>query len=154
MATGTILGALQVLADVPASALAGVLGPDPSTPGAPTGGLTVWTEGLFKQTGQAISDAGGEAVVQFGPVPANRMWLVQRWVVSVENSPGSQCSVYTDAIATPNLEDGTIAGDLDVADGDPALIVASGSVLIFHWVNAGAGNTATARIQFAVAAIG
>lgn len=152
MATGSILGALQVLPDVPASALAGVLGPNPDTPGIPAGGVGLQLEGIFKQTEQAVS-VGGEARVIFGPVPANRMWLVQRYVISVTGSPGSVCSIYTDEIATSTLEDGTISGDLDVGEGEPSLIVASGSVLIFHWLGAGAGNTASARLQYAVAAI-
>lgn len=138
-----------VVASVPTELLAGVVGPSGALEGSR--GVTVTTGGLFKVIGQAVTGADEIAVVRFGPVPASSMWLLQRYVVSVENDPGSQCSLYIGDPVTPNLEDGTLRGDLDVADGAPPIMVPGGEVLTFQWVSAGVGNVATARIQYLLA---
>lgn len=148
----TVILEPQVLANVPAELLAGVSGPSGALEGST--GARITTGGYFKAIAQAVSDAAGVAVVRFGPVPTSAMWLLERYVVSVTNSPGSQASLYIGDPVTPNLEDGTLAGDLDVADGAPAIMVPGGEVLTFQWVNAGVGNVATARIQYLLASTG
>lgn len=145
----TVILEPRVLAEAPLEALAGVSGPTGALEGAAS--VQISTGGLFKAIGQAVTDASGVARVEFGPVPSSAMWLLQRYVVSVTGSPGSAASLYIGSPVTPNLEDGTVFGDLDVADGNPAIMVPGGEVLTFEWVNAGVGNTATARIQYLLA---
>lgn len=144
----------RVLTEVPAELLAGVRGPTGALEGS--AGVTITTGGLFKVVGQAVTNAQGRALVQFGPVPLASMWLLERYVVSIETppgdpAPGSACSLYIGDPVTPNLEDGTISGDLDVGEGPPAIMVPAGEVLTFEWAGAGVGNTATARIQYLLA---
>jgi hypothetical protein len=142
----------QVVGNIPASELAGVSGPA-GTLAVGTAPIGVQIAGLFKAVGQTVT-AGGTGTVMFPPVPSGAMYLLQRYVVACENDPGSQCSLYLGEIATPFLEDGTLRGDLDVADGSPPIMVPGGEVIIFHWVNAGTGNVATAKIQYALASSG
>lgn len=134
---------------VPASELAGVL-VSPEVAGAPGGEVREALEGYVRDAADAVS-ANGSARVTFGPVPQGRMWLVQRYVVAVENNPGSVCSVYVGQPSTLNLEDGTAQGDLDVGTGDPPLIVPGGEVLTFEWLGAGSGNRCIAKVQYVVA---
>lgn len=145
----TVILEPHVLAEAPAELLAGVVGPSGALDGAR--GVSITTGGLFKAIGQAVSNPSGVAVVRFGPVPTSAMWLLERYVVSVEGSPGSSASLYIGDPKTPNLEDGTVKGDLDVGEGRPAIMVPGGEELTFQWVNAGVGNTATARIQYLLA---
>jgi hypothetical protein len=144
----------DLAAVVPASALAGVVGPAApiNLDGQPAGGLGLQIEGMFRVSGEATA-VGGVAVVSFGPVPQGRLWLLQRYVVSATPAVGAACSLYLDQVATPFLEDGTISGDLDVADGDPPILVPSGSVILFAWAGA-ATSRCYARVQYAQAYLG
>lgn len=157
MATGTSPATTYDLTglSVPGSDLAGVTGPSGGADltGAPLG-VAPMIEGWFRAVAQAAAVAGvGE--VRFGPVPQGRMWLLQRYVVSVDPDTGglASCSLYLGTAATPYLEDGTVKGDLDVGDGDPPIVVPAGEVIIFQWAAAGAGRC-TARIQYAQALLG
>lgn len=154
MATGTSPAALYDLSglSVPASALAGVSGPTGG--GVASAGVGPTIEGWFRAVASTVAVAGaGE--VRFGPVPQGRMWLLQRYVVSVDPPTGglASASVYLGQAATPYLEDGTIKGDLDVADGDPPIVVPAGEIIIFQWAAAATGRC-TARIQYVQAILG
>lgn len=134
---------------VPAAELAGVLAA-PSSAGGPAGQQVVESYEP-RAVASETSGATGVATVRFGPVPAGRVWLVQRYLVHVENDPGSVASVYVGSPATVNLVDGTSKGDLDVGSGDPPLIVPGGQVLTFQWAAAGVGNECLATVSYWVA---
>lgn len=110
----------------------------------------VRTAELRPETRAAVTAADGTAEVVFGPVPYGEVWLIQRITVQVTNAPGSAASVFVGPPIAANFVDGTIAGDLDVADELQPVVVPGGQILTVQWASAGVGNTATATIQYRI----
>jgi hypothetical protein len=94
--------------------------------------------------------AGGVAQVQFGPVPDDRLWFLERLAVSCNSSSATTCTLYLDIIDPTHALDYTPAGNFDIADEAAPIQLPTGSTLLVVWSNASAGAIGTARAQFVV----
>lgn len=118
-------------------------------PGART--AAAWDDARFvDEFRQATVDAGGAALVSFGPVPQDERWLVDRVVVVTSSRAGAAWfGMYLDDVDDSRLIDGTNAGDFDVNDADSPLELEGGEQLVCVWSNATPGDVATCRIHYA-----
>lgn len=91
--------------------------------------------------------ASGTVTGTFQPVPAGRLWLVERIVVSCTSSTPTAAAFYTDNVNAAGLVEGTSAGNFDIADENSPLAVDGGSTLIVQWTGASVGAVGTCRVQ-------
>jgi hypothetical protein len=112
------------------------------------GGLTMteWRR-AYKRSDPA---AGGTCTVILDPVPDGETWRVERLVVTCTSTSVPLVRVYAGAVADFNVVDATAAGNLDIADEDPPLLLTQGEQLICVWTGATDGAVGTFRAQWAV----
>lgn len=99
---------------------------------------------------QAQFDAGGIAVVNFGPVQPGYQWRVERIAISSDSALASAFTLYLDSIDPTNIVESSPSGNSDIADETQPILVPEGSRLIGRWTGGTPGALASARIQYTV----
>lgn len=89
-----------------------------------------------------------KAVVQFGPVPTNEVWRVERIAVSTTSTNATAAKVYAGSEDPANLVDQTQSGDGDISDQTNPIEIAGGSSLVVVWYGMSNGAQGTARFQY------
>jgi len=103
---------------------------------------------------QTTVAADGSARIQFDGPPIGKVWLVQRYVLSMDpGGAGSTIRVYVGTVSLGGFRDGSVKGDLNIADGGTPLFVGGGSPVIFVWEGGTPGDAATAQLQYVLARI-
>lgn len=101
----------------------------------------------YSRTAISKAAAGGTATATFPAVPAGRLWLVERIVVSCTSSSATSAALYVDQVDALHLVEGTSAGNFDIADENSPLVIESLSVLTVVWTGASNGAVGTCRVQ-------
>jgi hypothetical protein len=82
-------------------------------------------------------------VIEFNRVPNTETWLVDRAAISTDSTTATELRAYLDAELPLNLLDGSIAGNLDVADNNAPWRIPRGRKLLLVWTGASAGAVAS-----------
>jgi hypothetical protein len=96
----------------------------------------------------SIAGADGVILVEFPPVDAGTLWLVERITVMCDSSTPTQAVAYAGSPAARNFVDGTSRGNFDTADQASPILIDSNVVLTLQWTGASAGARGTARVQY------
>jgi hypothetical protein len=101
---------------------------------------------LITPAGVSGPAAGGLAEVVF-QVPQDRVWQIERIVVSTTSAAVTSASVYVGTADPANLVDFTPAGNGDVADEVHPIVAPAGNALRIRWTGMTAGAVGTVRLQ-------
>jgi hypothetical protein len=92
--------------------------------------------------------AGGTCTALVPAVPADETWLVDRMTVLCTSTTDTEARVYIGSADGRNLVDGSISGNLDIADESQPVLADSGDELRCVWTGATDGAVGTFRIQY------
>jgi hypothetical protein len=98
-----------------------------------------------RYSAQVTLDGGGDGSVQFGPVPLNSIWRVERIVVDAAGTP--DVTVYIDQQEVFSIVDFSSQTARNIADESQPIHLNPGEVLIVAWDGATAASVGTATIQ-------
>lgn len=94
---------------------------------------------------QVVLDGAGDGFVQFGPVPLNSIWRVERIAIDAAGTP--DVTVYIDQQEVFSIVDFSSATGRNIADESSPIHLNPGEVLIIAWDGATAASVGTATIQ-------
>lgn len=109
-----------------------------------------WVFDDYGQDYDSAVAAGGVCEVDFGPVPQDQLWLLERVVVSCTSPAATSCTLYADTIDPSRALDYTPAGNFDVSDEACPVQLETGTTLLVVWSGATNGARGTARIQYRI----
>lgn len=98
--------------------------------------------------GQSSPAAGGTCSVELGPVPQDETWLVDRMIVLCDSAADTEARVYVGSVRDTAFVDGSLTGNLDVADESQPVLVDAGEPLTCVWSGAADGAVGTFAIQY------
>jgi hypothetical protein len=99
--------------------------------------------------------ASGLVSVTFEQVPSDRLWMIDRLVVSCTSTTPTIAYVYDDpAAVTAALLGGTDTGNFDYDDANNPYLVDSGKQLYIAWQGASVGAVGVARAHYRLATRG
>lgn len=101
-----------------------------------------------RKTTQSGAAADGACTAALDQVPQGETWLVDRMVVQCTSSTETVARVYAGGVRDSAFVDGTIAGNLDVADESQPILVDSGDALVCVWSDASDGAVGTFSVQY------
>jgi hypothetical protein len=118
----------------------------------PTASSAQWTFDDYSQDYEESAAAGAAGICQleFGPVPEDQLWLLERITVSCSSAAATECTLYVDRNDPSRMLDYTPAGNSDVADESAPIQLPTGTTLLVVWDGASVGAIGTARVQFQV----
>lgn len=94
--------------------------------------------------------ATGRCEATIEAVPPDQFWLVDRMTVTCTSSTETEARVYRGEERDANLVDGTVAGNLDIADEAQPILVEAGEELRCVWTGASDGAVGTFTVQVRV----
>lgn len=105
------------------------------------------TEWLPIARASAPAGADGVALVDFGQLPDDVQWLIDRAVVSCTSTTPTAVRFYDSSRTPTQLLSGSASGNFDEADYPPGLLVRPSTTLLAVWTGASVGAVAHCRLQ-------
>lgn len=94
--------------------------------------------------------SGGIAEIDLDQLPADTRWVLTHMVVGCTSTSTTSLRLYLDQVANNALRDGTDAGNFNVADWAPGLMIPPSRTLIARWSGCSDGAIATLTLQATV----
>lgn len=91
--------------------------------------------------------SGGIARIELPQLDYATRWQLTHMVIGCTSTQATALRLYFGSVSNGNLRDGSSAGNFDVADWNPGLMVPPSSVLIAQWTGCTDGAQATLTLQ-------
>jgi hypothetical protein len=99
-------------------------------------------------------ESGGQILVTGPEISTDQRWVIEHATTSCTSSTPTTLFLYAGTVMPQNLLDGSAAGNFDVADWSPGLLVPGGSRLVAVWSGASTGAVGFLNLQLTVYSTG